>query len=155
MKPAVLSHRFTWADVQRSATAQAKGIDNTLPDELVVNAARVAQFVECVDALIGGLAITSWYRNPAVNQAVGSKSTSMHLQALAVDLVPVNVSLDVAFERVRASALPYDQVIIERTVSGSAWLHVGLSIGKPRREALRARGATLGGPMTFERVAVG
>jgi zinc D-Ala-D-Ala carboxypeptidase len=155
MKPAVLSARFTWADVQASATAKAKGIDNALPDELVVNAARTAQILESVEALLGGITVSSWFRCPALNAAVGGKPDSKHQLALAADFVPVNVSLPVAFERIRASVLPYDQLIVERVASGSAWIHLGLSLAPPRREALSASGPQLGGAMTFQRVAVG
>ena len=154
-RPAVLSPSFSWEQVEASATAKKRRILNTLPDELLVNAARTAQFIECVLGLVGASTISSWYRCPILNEAVGSKPSSKHLLALAADLTPLNVSLDVAFERIRASALPFDQLIVERTTSGSAWLHVGLSLETPRREALKALGATLGGTMAFTRVSSG
>lgn len=155
MKPPFLSPKWTWADVQRSATATAIGIDNTLPDDLAVNAARTAQTLECVEALVGPVKINSWYRCDALNQQVGGSRTSAHMSALAVDFEPVNYSLPVAFERLKASTIPYDQLIIERTKSGAAWIHLGLSLAAPRRQALSAEGATLGGPMTFTRVHAG
>lgn len=155
MRPAVLSPGFGWGVVEASATAAAQKIDNTLPELLYVNAARTAQFLECVLALVGAFQVNSWYRCPALNAAIGGSRGSAHLLALAVDIHPVNLSLEVAFERIRASALPYDQVIVERTKSGAAWLHIGLSIHPPRREALKAEGTAVGGPMTFTRVAVG
>lgn len=155
MKPPVLSALYTWAQVEASATALKHGIANRLPDELIVNAGRVAQILECVQGLVGGIAVSSWFRCPDLNLAVGSKPTSMHLEALAADWLPLNVSLEVAFERIKASALPFDQLIIEGTQSGSAWIHTGLSCSKSRREVLRGNGPQLGGPMTFTRLAAG
>lgn len=155
MKPPVLSARWSWLDVQASATAKAKGIDNTLPDELAVNAGRTAFLLECVDSLLGGIRLNSWYRCDELNDAVGGSKGSVHRLALAGDLEPINVSLDVAFERIKASNLPFDQLIIERTRSGAAWIHIGLSVTAPRREALRANGPALGGAMAFTRVAPG
>lgn len=153
MKPPVLSARFTWADVQASATAVSKGIDNALPDDLAVNAARTCFALECVEGLVGPVTVTSWYRCLALNTAVGGSKTSAHMKGLAVDFQPKDVTLVVAYERIRASSLPFDQVIIERTATGAAWIHLGLSEGKPRREALSATGTQ--GNMTFQRVAAG
>lgn len=155
MKPPVLSARWSWTDVQASATALAQGIDNTLPDELVVNAGRTAFMLECVEAIVGPIILNSWFRCDALNTAIGGSATSMHRYALAGDFTAVNVSLAVAFERIKANALPFDQLIVERTRSGAAWIHIGLNTKSPRREALQGTGATLGGPMTFTRVAVG
>lgn len=155
MKPPVLSSIYSWAQVQASATAKAKGIDNTLPDELIVNAGRVAQMLECVQGLIGAITVSSWYRCLLLNAAVGSKPTSMHPLGLAADFIPVNLSLAVAFERIRASVLPYDQLIIESVTSGAvSWIHLGLSLTVPRREALRGQGST-GDTVSFTRVAAG
>lgn len=154
-RPALSPH-FSWAEVEHSSTAARLRIDNTLPDILVVNAARMAQFMECVRERLGEVfLVSSWYRCPVLNTAVGSGETSVHKKALAVDGRPASIPLERAFDMLVGSGLPYDQLIIERTKSGSAWLHIGLSEGRHRRQALRASGDTLGGPMTFTRVVDG
>ena len=152
-----LTPYFSWVEVTRSGTAKAKGIDNSLPTPLHDSVVRTAQFMECIRALLGDKPITvnSWYRCPALNVAIGGSKSSAHMKGLAVDWEPAGMELSAAFDRVAASALPFDQLILERTKDGAAWIHVGLSEGKPRREVLRAQGQTLGGPMSFTRVAIG
>ena len=153
---ASLTPYFSWAEVTRSETAKAKGIDNAVPVALHDGIVRTAQFMECIRAHLGKpIKVNSWYRCPALNLAVGGSKSSAHMRGLAVDWEPVGMDLLVAFERVRTSSLPFDQLIIERTKDGAAWIHVGLSEGPPRREALQASGAALGGSMTFTRVALG
>lgn len=149
----ILSPHFSWLEVERSATAAARGIDNRLPDDptLLVNIGRTAQMLECVRALLDvPLQVTSWYRCPPLNAAVGSKASSMHPRALAVDFVPVGLELDVAGRRIAESWLPFDQLIIERARDGATWLHLGLSERAPRREVLLASGDR--GAMTYTRM---
>jgi hypothetical protein len=145
------------AEVTRSATASARGIDNSVPLSLRYNIGRMAEHMECVRALLGGepIKVNSWYRCPTLNTAVGGSETSVHPKALAVDWRHSTLDLEEAFDRVNASALPFDQLIIEGTADGAQWIHLGLSEGIPRRGAMRAHGAQLGGPMTFTRVAEG
>lgn len=155
MKPLVLSPLFTWADVEASHTAATKGIDNHLPDGLIVNAARVAQTLESVILLCGPILISSWYRCLALNEAVGSKLTSVHPKALAVDFIAKDIGVNPMFERIKASILSFDQLLVEGTTTGTTWVHLGLSEGIPRRECLRGNQQVAGGPMWFERVAAG
>lgn len=153
-----LSPHFSWVEAKRSVTADAKGIDNTVPGELHVHLGRSAQFMECVRSVLGNhpIRVTSWYRCPELNEAIGGSKTSAHMKGLAMDFkAPGSLTLAEAFDKIAESNLPFDQLIIERTASGSKWIHVGLSIGKPRREMLTAQGDTLGGEMIFRRVLEG
>ena len=152
-----LAPHFSMAEVTRSATASAKGIDNTVPLPFRYNVGRMAEFMECIRALLGGdpIKVTSWYRCPALNEAVGGSETSVHPKALAVDWKHSVLDLGEAFARIVESALPFDQLIIEGTADGAQWIHTGLSEGIPRRGAMQAQGERLGGPMTFTRIAEG
>ena len=152
-----LSAHFSWEEAARSATAEAKGIDNTIPLEYRANVQRVADFMETVRALLGGmpLKVNSWYRCPALNKAIGGSPKSMHMKGLAIDFEPTAIPNRKAFETLAKLDLDFDQLIHERTRGGAAWIHLGLSEGEPRRQVLVAEGATLGGPMTFRRVALG
>lgn len=153
-----ISAHFLWQDVTRSPTADAQGIDNTLPLELAPNAEAIAAVMEQIRALLGStpLKVNSWYRCPALNTAIGGSPHSAHMRGLAVDWEPLGgLTNDKAFELVATSAIVFDQLIHERTRSGADWIHVALAEHPPRQQVLAAAGDTLGGPMTFRRVALG
>lgn len=152
----MLTEHFTWEEVERSETAKRKGIDNTLPEELKGNVKRVAATMELVRALLGGpVKVTSWYRCFELNAAVGSNNRSAHPKGLAVDFQPTTMTNEEAFKIIMNSDIEFDQLIHERTKTGSNWIHLGLSEGAGRREVLTAYGKNLGGSMTFTRIAMG
>ena len=124
---------FTFNEFQRSEVAERNGIDNTIPE------LAEAHVVELVDILLdplreawgGPLVVTSGYRCPELNRAVGGSETSAHLAGWAADLVPdsddprgVQGLVDFAVEWLTATGLPFDQLIDERS-GGSRWLHIG------------------------------
>lgn len=152
-----LTPHFSWAEVVKSSTADAKGIDNSLPELLKPNVQRVAEAMEEVRAVLGGhpLRVNSWYRCPALNKAVGGSVKSMHMKGLAVDFETDHILNSKAFELVAKSGIVFDQLIHEQTRSGADWIHFGLSYGPPRQQVMAASGDTLGGTMAFRRVALG
>ncbi|MCW5141053.1 D-Ala-D-Ala carboxypeptidase family metallohydrolase [Burkholderia cenocepacia] len=135
-----LTQNFTLEEFTGSDVARDKGIDNTAPPAIVVNLRRLADALEQARALLGSspIKITSGYRCPALNRAVGGVPNSAHAQGLAADFVcagfgtPVNVA-----RRLAASDLPFDQVINEF----GRWVHIGLAAdgAAPRRQVLTAR----------------
>lgn len=149
-----LAPHFAMSEVSRSATAAAKGIDNSVPLPLRYNIGRTAELMEHIRELLGGhpLKVTSWYRCEALNTAIGGSKSSAHMKGLAVDWKPTHLELRAAFSRVGTSAIPFDQLIVEGTKSGAGWIHIGLSEREPRREILSAFGEQLGGRMDFSRV---
>lgn len=152
----LVSEHFALAEVEASPTAQRLGLLNSVPDALLLNVYRMAAFMEAIRRVVDSpIRVTSWYRSPALNQAVRGSPTSRHLLGLAVDFQPVKISIALAFERLLVKPrLPWDQLIEERTQSGSHWIHVGLAPEPkvPRQQVLRARGEHLGGVMHFEEV---
>lgn len=87
-----MTPHFSQAEFTRSTVAARKGLDNSLPPELVPEALRTLEMMERIRAHLSKLAgrdvpisISSGYRSPAVNLAVGSSSTSDHPKASAVD----------------------------------------------------------------------
>jgi hypothetical protein len=147
-----LSPNFTLEELVRSETAVRLGIDNTPSPEVVENLTTLAAYLEGVRARVKdtfgpgtALAVTSGYRSPAVNAAVGGKPTSYHCLGLAADVhVPGGDVLTLARE-VAAWFKDYDQLIHEF----GAWVHVGL----PRPgEAPRVEQLTIGGHPAATRV---
>jgi zinc D-Ala-D-Ala carboxypeptidase len=135
-----LSPHFTLSELTRSQTALRLGLDNVAGHDVETELRRLCDWLlEPVRELLGvPLHVDSGYRSLLVNQAVGGAVASAHLFGRAADVVPVGVSLTDAFDRVRRSALPYDQAIVEC----GAWLHLAIAPAgfTPRRQALTASG---------------
>lgn len=135
-----LSQHFTWREATFSATAHREGIDNTPPQAARENIERAAFGMEAVRSLLGDkpITVTSWFRSPAVNKAVGGSDTSSHLTGLAVDFVPSGVSALLAAKAITNSPLIFDQLIY---YPDEDRLHIGWAEGddEQRRELLTKR----------------
>ena len=132
---------FTMQECIYSSTAVARGIDNTPSPEIE------AHIVESVEMLLdplreawdnycnrnnlgkGGINISSGYRCPELNAAVGGSSTSAHRYGYAFDLVPTNRQMRTfkRFCREWLAGRAFDQLISEgEDESGMpSWMHVG------------------------------
>lgn len=133
-----LSQHFAWADVTRSATADAKGIDNSLPDALRANVAAHAQLLERVRAALcqqaGGdvpIVTSSWYRCPALNWAVRNPrlpwagqadATGDHPQGLATDFTAP--TFGTPYEACRLLAPQVDALAIGQLIFEGTWVHI-------------------------------
>lgn len=132
-----LSDHFTLAELTVSAAAARKGLDNTPPPEIVDQLILTADRMEKVRELLGGhpIRVTSGYRSPAVNRAVGGSATSAHRTGHAVDFTcpgfgtPAQVAAHLA-----KHLTGFDQIIEEF----GQWVHVGFGPGQ-RGEKLTAR----------------
>src|SRR5690606_5989267 len=85
-----LSPHFALSELLRSDAARARGLYQ-VPTPAVVERLRelCVELLEPVRASVGPLRVTSGYRRPAVNSAVGGSSTSAHMSGRAADVVPV------------------------------------------------------------------
>lgn len=95
------------------------------------------------------ITVSSGFRNPEVNRAVGGSSTSQHLKGEAADLTCYdNKKL---FEIIRQQG-KFDQLIWEYgTDREPAWVHVSVSkYGRNRREVLRCK--TINGKASYIRM---
>jgi hypothetical protein len=132
-----LSRHFTLEELTASRIAAREGIDNTPAPAVRRNLRRLARVLEQVRSLLGGapILVSSGYRSPALNAAVGGSRASAHTAGLAADFTApaYGPPLEVA-RRIAASNLRYDQLIYEYGV----WVHLGLAPGrrKPRRQNL-------------------
>lgn len=131
-----LSRHFTLEELVASQTATRRGIDNTPAPAVVRNLRRLAALLERIRVLLDGapILVSSGYRCPALNVAVGGSKNSAHMAGLAADFTAPEYGtvLQVA-RRIAQSSLRYDQLIHEY----GAWVHIGLAQnGKPRRQDL-------------------
>ncbi|OBV39782.1 D-Ala-D-Ala carboxypeptidase family metallohydrolase [Janthinobacterium psychrotolerans] len=130
-----LSKNFTLAELVESQTATRKNIDNTPAPAVIANLARIAALLEQVRALVGApLTVSSGYRSPALNRAIGGAASSAHVLGLAADISTPKLSPRALAMLIRQSGLVFDQLIYEGT-----WVHIGLSTGAPRNQVLTAR----------------
>jgi hypothetical protein len=140
-----LSEHFKLSELLRSDIALRRGLDNAPPGAVLQTMAAVlVPGLERVRAALGApMHITSGYRGPAVNAAVGGGPRSQHLLGEAADFVAPTFGSqrDVArFLAGRAAELGIDQLIYEGT-----WCHVSFRAARPRHEALTAHFDGAGG----------
>lgn len=145
---------FTMVELTRSTTARKLGLDNTPSAEHAANLEmmvaqlldplREAWAVQCAHEKWGtpALNVTSGYRGPALNNAVGGSNSSAHCVGYAADLVPANGRLAEfkAFCRGWLKGRPFDQMISEDedAVGVPRWVHLGYKNqqGGQRRQLL-------------------
>lgn len=122
-----LSPHFTLEELMSSNKARSLGIDNTPPQELMPRLVLLADMLERIRSTLGvPVIVSSGYRCPALNRAVGSSSTSDHPQGHAADFAapafgtPYQICLQLA---PLVSVLSIGQLIHE-SVGGKTWVHV-------------------------------
>lgn len=135
----MLSDHFSLEELTASQTATRQGIDNT-PDAAVMrNLRKLAGVLESLRSALGDkpISVSSGYRSPALNAAIGGSSTSAHMQGLAADFIAPTFGTVLQTAKAAAAAgLEYDQIILEYGNEG--WVHLGLAPpGRtPRRQLL-------------------
>jgi hypothetical protein len=120
-----LTPHFSLEEFVHSQTAARMGISNDLPIALKASAIRTCQGLERVRVLLNANAIhiSSGYRCKPVNDAVGSKDSSQHLKAEAVDFTSPFATPRRIVEAIVNSDLDYDQVILEY----DSWVHISFA----------------------------
>jgi len=136
-----LSEHFSLDQLVYSETALARGIDNSPPGESLKNLRRLAYGLEQVQALLEKpLAISSGYRCPALNTAVGGSPGSQHVGGLAADFTCEAFGPPLAVARaIGASDIEFDQCILEF----GRWVHISFST-TPRGRLLTIHDNTKG-----------
>jgi hypothetical protein len=127
---------FSLEEFTISQTAARKGIDNTPTPEVEANLRALVEHI--LDPLRHSLeipiVISSGYRSPQVNRAVGGANNSQHTKGEAADIIVPGRTVEGIIERIKHLDLPFDQLINEF----GEWTHVSY---RPdgRREVLKAR----------------
>jgi hypothetical protein len=125
--------------LEEMTATQQRGLDNRPTSAVLKRLNATARVLEEVRVLLGDtpMLITSGYRSPAVNRAVGGSATSAHMRGEAADFICPRFGSPLAVCRAIAdSGLAFDQLIEE----AGAWVHLGLG-GRWRREVLTWRPA--------------
>ena len=136
-KDIILSNHFKLSEFTRSATASAKKIDNTPSLEFVSNLQQLCihvleplrEYFNCP------IVISSGYRSPTLNKAVGGAKTSQHMIGEAADIqIPYRVVSNGSkvqdmtlglkwFEWIKDN-YDFDQLILEHNNQGTYWIHI-------------------------------
>ena len=130
-----LTEHFSLEELTASEVAVRKGIDNTPSDEIVANLRILAAGLERIRAVLGHpIHVSSGYRCPALNAAVGGSHDSMHMRGLAADIICPRFGPPLAVCRAIAdAAIATDQIIHEF----GHWTHVAFAA--PGTQARNAR----------------
>lgn len=146
---------FTLAELVQSSTAEQLKINNNPPSIVRVHLTETITLLEAIRSEWGkycerykienpAIRVTSGYRSPELNKAVGGVKNSAHVEGYAADLQPVN-GKQAEFERFMANEFSkmgysYDQIIVERSKT-SRWVHVAYknSEGKQRRQCFKLK----------------
>ena len=134
---------FTIEELYASDTAKKKGIDNKPAVQQLINLVYLTAYVlePLRVAMKEPISISSGYRCPRLNEAVGGVSNSQHMKGQAADL---NIGGDRAkgrkwFDYIK-NHLPFDQLIWERNArTGSEWVHVSFvypDFGRNRKQVI-------------------
>jgi len=120
-----LTKHFTLAELTVSQEAARRGISNEPDAEALENLKTLALTLEAVRELLGHpVLISSGYRSPKVNSAVGGSRTSAHMQGLAADFIcPGFGSPREIVNAISNSQIRFDQLINEF----GSWVHIGVS----------------------------
>lgn len=124
-----LSPHFTKEEATHSQTAARLNIDNAIPDDILPHVISAAVGLELVRRELNSHAIivSSWYRCPELNKAVGSKPTSAHTSGYAIDFTcPTSGSPAQIVAALVRSKVPFDQLIQEFYEPGKTggWVHI-------------------------------
>jgi zinc D-Ala-D-Ala carboxypeptidase len=136
-----LSKNFSLAELTKSEAATRLDLDNTPTLQVIENLqALVDNVLQPVRDKFGPVVVTSGYRSPDVNKAIGGSATSDHCKGQAADFEVLgkdNRELAIWI----AENMQFTQLILEFYKPGvpdSGWVHCSYDAGNLKRQVLTA-----------------
>lgn len=115
-----LSDNYTLENLINSHTAAKNNINNApFAPEIIYNLKELAVNVMEPLRKLFKYKINSGYRCLALNIILKGSKTSQHMKGQAVDIKPLNLTVEEAIKLIRHSNIIYDQLIHEGT-----WIHI-------------------------------
>lgn len=134
-----ISKNVTYAEATRSQTAKRLGIDNT-PSEAIIETMKLTaeKVFQPLREKLGPIRISSFYRSPDLNRAIGGSRSSQHMKGEAIDCSGINVTNKELFNTA-CDLEEFDQLIWEfGTLDEPDWIHISYSKTHNRKQILRA-----------------
>jgi len=134
-----LSKNFALSEITHSNTAKRLGIENEPTEKHLQNMQHlVDDLLQPLRDAVGPIRISSGYRNPSLNRAIGGSRSSQHCKGEALDLQfweMGKMNNKVIYDWILKSGLEFDQMINEFDF---AWIHISLKAEGNRRQILEA-----------------
>lgn len=125
-----MAQYFTLNEMIYSDTAKKKGIDNTPSEEVKKHLNDLMAVLDKIRGALGKpITVSSGYRCPKLNAAVGGSATSGHLRGDAADLQVKGLTakeLGLFIQGyLQGANIAWDQLIVEKS-GRTEWIHLGL-----------------------------
>lgn len=138
-----ISKHISIKEATKSNTAKRLGIDNFPDNNVLVNMQSIAENIfEPLREYIGEpIYVSSFYRSPDLNKAIGGSKNSQHCKGQAIDIDDVysNKFKNVDYFNYIKDNLDYDQLIWEfGDDENPNWVHVSYKVNGNRGRTLKA-----------------
>ena len=134
-----LSKNFVLSEITRSNTAKRLNISNAPDKEHLRNLQIIIRdLIQPMRDALGPIRITSGYRSPALNRAIGGSSKSQHCKGEALDIQfwkAGKMCNKEIYDWVIKEGVEFDQMINEFDFS---WIHISFKSNENRRQVLNA-----------------
>ena len=134
-----LSKNFVLSEITRSNTAKRLNISNAPDKEHLRNLQVIIRdLIQPMRDALGPIRITSGYRSPQLNRAIGGSRKSQHCKGQALDLQfwrEGKMCNKEIYEWVIKEGIDFDQMINEFDY---AWIHISLRSKDNRKQILEA-----------------
>jgi putative chitinase len=132
-----LTEHFELSEFTKSDYALRNGIANIASPNILGNLKFNALGMEKVRELLGNpINISSGYRSPILNKAIGGSETSAHCLGFATDFTCRQFGTPEEITRtIKSGGIQYDQLICEGGANG--WVHISFD-PQMRQQTLRA-----------------
>ena len=134
-----LSKNFALSEITHSNTAKRLGIKNEPTETHLQNMQHlVDNLLQPLRDAVGPIRISSGYRNPSLNRAIGGSRSSQHCKGQALDIQfwqMGEMNNKVIYDWILKSELEFDQMINEFDFS---WIHISLKAKGNRKQVLEA-----------------
>ena len=130
MAKTILTNHFTLEEFSFSSTAKSRGINNTVPLQFIPSLRNLCEKVlePLRERVKEPVIISSGYRCPALNRAVGGSNTSQHMKGEACDIYMEDKEKLRKWFAILMDG-DFDQLIFERNRrTGHCWIHVSCKV---------------------------